>query len=148
VLLLLVNGVLILKAEDSKPRFSSVGGHVLAQGQWKPSSGKVGDDFGKHAVEIQCRLEIKACFEAKAEIVGQEPQVFLQEYRVIEWDKNGIIAEDDSPICSTNRLLINFQEQSVTAIDTPKKDAKGMPLADGKNVCQLANYTRIYTLTK
>ena len=61
---------------------------------------------------------------------------------------NGIIAQDDSPICLTARLLIDFQEPSVTAIDAPKLEAKGMPLGKGKNACQLVEHTRAYHLTK
>ena len=148
-LLLLVNGLPSLPAQESKPYFTSMPGFVAASGKWKPPSGKSSDDLpARHAVEIKCYLEIKECFEAIAQIVAGEPQVSLQSYRIIEWDKNGLIAEDGSPICLTARLLINFQEQSVLAIDTPKKDAKGMPLGGGKNACQLENRTRTYTLTK
>jgi hypothetical protein len=46
----------------------------------------------------------------------------------------------------TNRLLINFQEQGVLAVDTPKKGAKGMPLGNGKNACQLVDHTQSYKL--
>ena len=72
----------------------------------------------------------------------------MQEYRIIEWDKNGLIAEDESPVCTTGRLLISFQDRSVTAIDAPKKDARGMPLAGGKNARQLVNETRTYKLVE
>jgi hypothetical protein len=78
--------------------------------------------------------------------VGGEPQVSLVDYSVIEWDKNGVIAEDKSSICMTNRLLINFQEEGVMAVDTPKKGAKGMPLPNGKNACQWVDHTQSYKL--
>jgi len=147
VVLLLVACAAPLNAQDAKPVFSSASGFVSASGKWKSTSGIAGDEVAfKHAVEIQCRLDIRECLEATAQIVAGEPQVILQNYSVIEWDKNGIIAEDSSSICMINRLLINFQEQGVMAVDTPKKGAKGMPLGDGKNACQLLNNTRSYKL--
>ena len=147
VVLLLLACAAPLSAQDAKPVFSSASGFVVASGKWKSTSGIPGDEMPeKHAVEIQCRLDIRECYEATARIVAGQPQVVLLNYSVIEWDKNGIIAEDSSSICMTNRLLISFQEQGVMAVDTPKKGAKGMPLGDGKNACQLVNHTQTYKL--
>jgi hypothetical protein len=146
MLVLLLNSATYLKAQESKPLFVSQDSWVSASGKWKSASRDPSNDLGKHAVEIQCRLEIRQCLEAQATILGGEPQVSLENYRIIEWDKNGIIAQNDAPICTTNRLLINFQDQSVTAVDMPKKGAKGLPLGDGKNACQLAGKTRTYNL--
>jgi len=136
-----------LDAQDAKPVFSSASGSVLASGKWKSTSGMAGDELpSKHAVEIQCRLDIRLCYQATAQIVDGEAQVSLVDYSVIEWDKNGIIAEDNSSICMTNRLLINFQEQGVMAVDTPKKGAKGMRPGNGKNACELVDHTQSYKL--
>jgi hypothetical protein len=127
--------------------FYSAAGYVSASGKWKSTSGIAGDEVAfAHAVEIQCRLDIRECYEAIAQIVAGKPQVILQNYSVIQWDKNGIIAEDSSSICMINRLLINFQEQGVMAVDSPKKGAKGMPLGNGKDACQLVNHTQSYKL--
>ena len=153
--ILLIAGVLIILlgcatpslAQDEKPVFYSQSGFVSASGKWKSTSGVPGDEIGfKHVVEIRCRLDIRECYEATAQIVAGEPQLILQDYSIIQWDKNGIIAEDNSKICMTNRLLINFQEQSVMAVDSPKKGAKGMPLGDGKDLCQIAGHTQTYKL--
>jgi len=147
VVLLLLACAAPLNAQDAKPVFFSASGYVSASGKWKSTSGLAEDESAfKHAVEIRCRLDIRECYEAQAQIVGARPQVFLQNYSVIKWDKNGIIAEDNSSICMTNRLLINFQEEGVMAVDSPKKGAKGMPLGNGRNACQLLNHTRSYKL--
>ena len=107
---LLTLNVAALIAQDSKPFFFTWPGYVSAQGKWYNTSGKREDQLVyKHAVEIQCRVEIKECAEVMAQIIGSEPQVNVQHYRIVEWNKNDIIAEDDSPICLTNRLFINFQ---------------------------------------
>ena len=131
-------------AQESAPFFFSKSGWVSASGKWKESSGKANPP--KEAVEIHCRLDAKECLEATAQVNYGEPNLSLQYYRVIEWNKNGIVAEDDSSICMTNRLLVSFQERSVIAIDTPKKGARGMPLGEGKNTCQLVNQTQTYKL--
>ena len=147
LVLLLLPFTAPLDAQDAKPVFYSASGYVSASGKWKSSSGLAGDEHAyKHAVTIQCRLDIRECYEATAQIVAGKLQVILLNYSVIKWDKNGIIAEDSSAICMINRLLINFQEQGVLAVDTPKKDAKGMPLPNGKNACQLVDHTRSYQL--
>jgi hypothetical protein len=71
---LLINCAVFLNGEESKPFFFSRPGFVSASGKWKPLSGKPSDDLpSKHAVEIQCRLETKQCFEATAQLVGGEP---------------------------------------------------------------------------
>jgi hypothetical protein len=137
-----------LDAQQGRPFFYTEAGYVVASGDWKDSSGKPVDDTASsgHSIEIQCRQEIKECFEAKAMLVAGKPVASISNYRIIEWDKNSIVAEDDSAICVVGRLLITFQDRSVTAIDTPKKGAKGMPLGSGKNACELVNRTQTYTL--
>lgn len=137
----------LLCAQDAKPMFHAASGYVSASGKWKSSSGRAADEPAfKHVVEIQCRLDINECYEATAQIVAEEPQVILQSYSVIKWDTDGIIAENSSPICTINRLLINFEEGGVLAVDSPKNDAKGMPLGSGKDTCQLVAQTRSYKL--
>lgn len=144
--LLLVHAAL-LNAEDAKPGFFSTPGLVSASGRWKSTSGIAGDEPAhEHAVLIQCRLDIRECYEATALIVAGKPLVDLVNYPVTKWDKNEITAEDNSPICVTRHILINFQEQSVISLEPQKEGAKGMPLGDGRNACQLLNHTQSYKL--
>ena len=147
VVLLLLAGAVPLNAQDTKPVFVSNPRFMSASGKWKSVSGIAADEMVyKHDVEIQCRFDIKECYVATAQIVSDTPHVILENYSVIQWGEDGIIAEDSSPICMVNRLLVNFQEQGVMAVDTPKKGAKGMPLGDGEDACQLVNHTRTYKL--
>jgi hypothetical protein len=135
----------LCSAEQEGPSFYSDAGYVNATGQWRPAD-KSTESLPKNRVEIQCIREIKMCLEANATVVGGEPDVVLQNYRIVEWNRNDILAEDDSAICMANRLLINFRNESVTATDTPKKGAKGMPLPDGKNFCDLVTGAQTYKL--
>jgi hypothetical protein len=144
-ILLSAGGVI---AQEDKPFFSSGDGFVLASGSWKLTVGQPGDDIGEHAVEIQCSLEIRLCHEAMARVSKGKPVAGLSSYKVLQWNKNGIIGEDDSAICTINRLLVSFEERSVTALATPKKGAKGLPLESGKDACQLVNRTRSFVLVK
>ena len=137
----------ILNAQNLGPVFVTMPGYIQASGKWRNASGK--DDLGKHSVQIECRLEIKECSEAFAKQLGEDgPAVSVEHYRVIQWNRNDLIAEDDEPICVTNRLLINFKEQSVTAMDAPKKGAKGLPLDNGGNACDWYNRTQTYRLVR
>jgi len=147
VVVLLLACAAPLDAQHAKPVFLSNPRFMSASGKWKSVSGIAADEMAyKHEVEIQCRFDIKECYVATAQIVDDTPNVILDNYSVIKWDKNGIIAEDSSPICVVNRLLINFQEQGVMAVDTPKKGAKGMPLGNGKDACQWFDHTQTYEL--
>jgi len=49
--------------------------------------------------------------------------------------------QNDSPICATNQLIINFQEKSVMAIDAAKRGAKGF-----KDTCKILDHTQAYQL--
>jgi hypothetical protein len=74
VLLVLFGCAAPLNAQDGKPVFFSAAGFVGASGKWISTSGVAGDELGfKHAVEIQCRLDIRECYEATAQIVAGEP---------------------------------------------------------------------------
>ena len=74
-----------LNAQDAGPQFYSATGFVSVSGKWRSTSGVAGDEpTFEHAVEIQCRLDIKECFEATAQIVAGKPQVVLQNYSVIK----------------------------------------------------------------
>lgn len=134
--------------QKSGPFFYSEAGYVSAAGDWKTRAGKPVNDAtaSGHSTAIQCRQEFGECVEATVAIVGGKPAVFLQNYRIVEWDKDSLIAEDDSAICVTTRLLISFQDRNVTAIDTPKKGVKGMPLGNGKSACDLTSHTQTYVL--
>jgi hypothetical protein len=132
-------GIAAVLAQGQLAKFVATGSSVFAKGKWKPSSGQ-NQSTRNMAVEIQCDKQTNTCTEAQAKIVAGEPDVEMFTYDVVRWDKDGIIAEN-SAICMTNQLNINFQSQSVIVIDAPKKDAKGF-----KDACKLVQDTETYRL--
>jgi hypothetical protein len=77
------------------------------------------------AVKIECAKQPElSCLEATASRVGNEPEIEVAHYDVIHRDDSGLIAQDDSPECATHKLVVNFQEQSVLAIDSSKQGPK------------------------
>jgi hypothetical protein len=115
---------------------------VVARGKWKATTGKAGDELAfRHIVEIHCFESEGLCMEATASVVGKEPDLAVEYYKVLHWDENGLVAQNDDAICMTNQLLINFQEKSVLAVDAPKRGAQGPQAA-----CKTLGHSQTYKL--
>ena len=137
------------KDSEKPAMFYQMPGYVSAEGQWRALSGKPADEVAySHVVKIECRSDIKDCSEATAKVFMGLLQISVAHYDVIHWDDNGIIAEDNSSICATNRLLISTRERSVMTMDVPKADAKGkgIPIEGGKHMCDVIDHTDTYKL--
>jgi len=129
-------------AQDREARVIIDSHSVVARGKWKATTGKPGDELAfNHVVEIDCFKSQGLCMEATASIVGTEPEILVEYYRVIRWDENGLVAQNDDAICMTNQLIINFQEKSVLAVDAPKRGAQGF-----KGSCKTLGHTQTYKL--
>ncbi len=109
-------------AQSKGPIFVTLGNSLAtAKGKWKATTGRPGDEVAfKHVVAIECSKSSRECLECTANVVEGEPDVELEHYEIVRWDANEILAQNDSPDCMTNQLVINFKEQSVMAIDAPK----------------------------
>lgn len=109
-------------AQSKGPIFVTLGNSLAtAKGKWKATTGRPGDEVAfKHIVAIECSKSNRECLECTANVVEGEPDVELEHYEIVRWDSNGILAQNDSPDCMTNQLVINFKERSVMAIDAPK----------------------------
>lgn len=98
--------------------------YLSVKGKWKSTTGREGDAVAfKHVVEIDCFKSQKICVAAKAELVGGAPDIFVLYYDIMSWDGHGLVAQNDTPICMTNQLIVNFNEKTVTAIDARKAKA-------------------------
>lgn len=133
-------------AQSKGPIFVTLGnGLATAKGKWKATTGRAGDEVAfKHVVAIQCSKSSRECLECTANVVEGEPDVELEHYEIVRWDANGILAQNDSPDCMTNQLVINFKEQSVMAIDAPKKGA--MKKLDDTCKSHAVNHSQTYKL--
>jgi len=110
-------------AQSQGPIFVTQGNSLAtAKGKWKATTGRPGDEVAfKHVVSIECSKSSREYLECTANVLeGGQPDVDLEHYEILRWDANGILAQNDSPVCMTNQLVINFREQSVLAIDAPK----------------------------
>jgi hypothetical protein len=152
LLLLVLLFVLAAGAQTSTPAvgkasvYIAPGQHYVGGwGQWKATSSKKADALGVNTADIQCFQSLSVCFEASATLSGKIPYASLSSYQIVKWDENGLIAEDDSPICVVNRLLVNFQDKSIISTASPKKNAQGIPLSHG-NACQYSDHVVTYNL--
>ncbi|SRR5258706_10107760 len=110
-------------------------------GRWKTNTDKPGDQLPlRHMVQIDCFRQ-NWCMEATASVMGTEPVISVDYYKIVRWDSDGIVAQDGAPICVTSQLIINFQDKSVLAINSPKVGAKGF-----KGACKFASQTMTYSL--
>lgn len=100
---------------------------VIARGHWKPTADWPGESATrKPLAEIHCYRAERRCMEATATSRDGEPGLSVQYYKVVLWDDNGVVAELNDFTCTTNRLIINFRETNVMALDVPKNHGKGL----------------------
>jgi hypothetical protein len=134
-----------LKQSD-EPGFYAESGFVVASGKWKAEDGSVDDSS---VVEIHC-VKGFGCYAATAIFLGDSSfgtfkgkpilDVGLSEYKIVRWDKDGIVAEDKAPICVSRRLIITFADKSVKAVDSPQAAGRGDPF------CKSATHVKTHTL--
>jgi hypothetical protein len=72
-------------------------------------------------VEIDCFKNLRLCVAATAEFYMGHAHVSVQYLDIIKWDRNGIVAQDSSPVCLANTFLINFADHSITLNATLKE---------------------------
>jgi Putative peptidoglycan binding domain len=94
--------------------------YVSADGAWDHFNESDGYVRSSH---LECYKERGLCLEADAtqmDILGSPGIVStLTEYQITKWDAFELIAEDATPDCERDQLLINRQEKSVTILSTP-----------------------------
>jgi hypothetical protein len=75
------------------------------------------------AAHFECYKERSLCLEANAvelEIFGfRSINAKMTEFKVTKWDQYELVAEDNTPDCERDQLMINQQEKSVTILSTP-----------------------------
>jgi len=100
---------------------------VKIRGKWHPSNAK-SDEVPPHMplVEINCFKFGSFCVHATDSARGDEPSLAVVYYQVTQWDKKGIVAENQDYSCTTNQLTIDFKDSTVTATDSPRKKGKGV----------------------
>jgi len=85
----------------------------LAAGKWSDSGVKEGLD----STEIHCYKRLGFC-----EVASTYPgdNTGLTEYDILRWNKQEMVAEDNSPICVVSILRADFVKKTVTLSSTDK----------------------------
>lgn len=146
------------KAENVKlAELNDFGRYLFAEGVWRA------DDLtekSESALDSVTRLECYRsggreivatdayCMQATAEIgTGNFPNVIVDYYPVVSWDKDRVIAADSPtaplPICVWTQVTINLRDHSIMATDT-RKLGKGHEGFQG--VCKEAPLAQTYHL--
>ena len=73
-----------------------------------------------HSVEIHCYKRFGFCEDAEAIVGGQ---VGLNEYDILRWDNQELIAVDSSPICVVNTLRFDLVAKKVSVSSVQKTDS-------------------------
>jgi hypothetical protein len=122
---------LVQSQSDRVLFFSYDRGSFSATGKWASTSSNPKDQIANpQEVQIDCFRARRECIEATAQYYMGNPHVDISYLSIIQWDKDGIIAVSSAGTCITNKLIFNFADKSITALDTPKQ----LP-ADQKKAC-------------
>ncbi len=114
----------------------------IARGKWNPTETKAGVARARlPLVEIHCFKNQSFCMQATASVHDNEPGLAVQYYQVVRWDKGGIVAENEDFSCTTNQIKINFKDNSVLAVDSPRKTGKVLDAC--KDLAHAISYTLI-----
>jgi hypothetical protein len=87
------------------------------------STGKWSDDpkdSGTTSVEIHCYKAFALCEVAHSYMLGGQAWVALDEYDILRWDNDEMLAVDSSAICVVNNLRADFRAKKVSTSFTSK----------------------------
>ena len=92
--------------------------YFLAMGKWADD----GKDVGTNSTEIHCYQAFGFCEVAHSYTLGTQAWVSLDNYDVLRWDKQEMIAVDSSPICIVNTLRADFAAKSLHQPQSVRRD--------------------------
>lgn len=133
-------------AKDTTFHYTS--SHFSVNGKWTPHS-PIWDGADNHAVAIECfKHEIDTtCVEATAALYsyGDPLEIDVWYYQIVTWDQNGIIATSERGVCYTQKLMINFQDQTVIMMNAPRTQ---LTVTEAKTCKAMKDdHAKSYTLT-
>ncbi len=99
-------------------------GYAGAEGFWQSTSpSKDKQLVFPVAVKISCTRYNENCTESEASVVFGVLKADLLKYEIMSWTEQGVVADDtDEGNCGIgHRLSLDFQSNSVTVTDYPKK---------------------------
>ena len=142
--LFVLASLLSLAQAAKNTTFYHTSSHFSVKGKWTPHS-PIWDTAANNAVEIEC-FKHDTCMEATAALYsyGDPLEIDVGYYDIVTWDQNGIIATRERGVCTTQKLMINFQDQTVIMMDAPRNQ----PAGTEAKICKAMkhDHTQSYTL--
>jgi hypothetical protein len=101
-------------------KFSSGGGHALAEGTWIIADSTKPDIM--QTSKIECWKDKGVCREALARVSGLSNRLYVDtfEMTITKWTETEIVAEDDSGKCDSYTLTLNLTSKEATKLENPK----------------------------
>jgi hypothetical protein len=101
-------------------KFSSGGGHALAEGTWIIADATKPDTM--QASKIECWKDKGICREALAKVSGITNRLDVNtfEMTITKWTETEIVAEDDSARCDSYTLTLNLTSKEAIKQEHPK----------------------------
>lgn len=106
------------KVNRPGPAFTATADYVRASGKWLADRDEDAMKY-EHVEEINCFKKANYV-EAYAWISDGKLDVGLRYYEIKRWDRFGLEAQNTTSPCITSRIVINFGDKSVKALDAPK----------------------------
>ena len=125
------------------PEFNSTADYVRASGKWLADHSEDAMKYD-HVEEINCFKKAN-CIEAYAWVSNGKLDLGLRYYEITRWDRFGLEAQNTTPPCITSRIVVNFGDKSVKALDAPKP-ASMIPAASACSKEVELDHTKSFTL--
>lgn len=90
--------------------------YLYAAGKWSDS----GEHTGPLSTQIQCYQRLGFCDVADAIETSGDAEASLDNFDILRWDKDEIIAVDSSPICIVNTLRVDLIVKRITISSSDK----------------------------
>ena len=89
---------------------------LFAVGKWSDA----GKEIAVNSTEIRCYKRFGFCEVSSAMVSEGLASVNVDDFDVLRWDADELIAVDSSPICVANNLRVDFKTKKVSISSTSK----------------------------
>jgi len=90
----------------------------FAEGKWSDAS----SDVGLNSTDIHCYKRFGFCEVAEAMSLSKTAVLRVEDFDILRWNDDEIIAVDTSPVCITTTLRVDFSAKKVSLSSTSKHE--------------------------